>query len=90
MKTFLQNHTQFKHHPSCKNSNSKTQATPLLPHCKTNPKKPKFSNQSNKTAPVIKQYIQADSPIKFQSKSQSDPSRVNIIKGCKPDVPPRS
>ena len=31
-----------KQHPSCKNFNSKGQATPLLPHCKTNPQKTKI------------------------------------------------
>jgi len=41
MKTFLHNHTQLKHHP-CKISNSKSQATPLLPHCKNKPQKTKI------------------------------------------------
>jgi len=51
MKTFLHNHTQLKHHPSCKNSNSKSQATPLLLHCKNKPQKTKILKPIKQNSP---------------------------------------
>lgn len=64
MKRVMQSYA-IKQHPSCKKFQFKRSSHSTCPHCKTNPKKPKSFNQSNKAAVLIKREIQADNSTQF-------------------------